>query len=425
MEVRDPIHGAIPLNEREVAVVDNRWVQRLRNIRQTGFSHLSFPGATHTRYAHCLGVMHLAGRAFDQAYSTWTFTDGDARSRFRDCVRLAALLHDLGHAPFSHCTEFAMPQLSSLGVSWLAPSTAGQPDRRAHHEDYTIAILELTDLVEVVSANFPCTTKHIAALISKDVRVDDGFFRDGGFDHRRLLSQIISSELDADRLDYLVRDAYYTGTQYGNVDVHWLMSSLCSHVADGQVWLAIESPALYAFEDFLIARHHMFLMVYFHHKSVVYEEMLRRWVGDVHTAWAIPNDLDEYLYFDDVALEYHLRSQSNRWAKRLVERRPFKRMAERHGSPGQVDLSDITDTLDAEGIEHIVASSTGRLSSYGQRRASRTPIYLLNRLPGQKTARVDRLVDASQIFYRYADARTITRVYVAPEDQERVRKLIP
>jgi len=420
MEVRDPIHGGIVLDAREVLVVDNRWVQRLRNIRQTGFSHLPFPGATHTRYAHCLGVMHLAGRAFDQAYSQWSFTSPGARDRFRSCVRLAALLHDVGHAPFSHCTEFAMPSLSSLGLPW----TRSTADRRATHEDYTIAILGLTELPQLIDAHFPCSTRHVACLISKDVRTDDDFFQDGGLDHRRLLSQIISSELDADRLDYLVRDAYYTGTQYGNVDVHWLMSSMCTHVADGRVWLAIESSALYAFEDFLVARHHMFLMVYFHHKSVVFEEMLRRWVAEAPGAWTVPEDLDDYLYFDDVALEHSLRGQPNDWACRIVERRPFKRVTELHGSPGQVDVSGVTGALEAAGLEYIEASSTGRLSAYGQRRRARTPLYLIHRLPGHAAGRVERLVDASKIFFRYAEARTIARVYVAPEDLAQARELI-
>ena len=115
MEVRDPIHGAMALDAGEARVADDPWMQRLRNIRQTGFSFLPFPGATHTRHAHSLGVMHLAGRAFDSAYARWSFASPDARDRFRSCVRLAALCHDLGHPPFSHCMEFAMPALGSLG----------------------------------------------------------------------------------------------------------------------------------------------------------------------------------------------------------------------------------------------------------------------------------------------------------------------
>src|SRR5690606_5133502 len=128
-----PIHGAIRLTAAETEVVDHPFVQRLRNILQTGFSHLPFPGATHSRYSHCIGAAFLAGRAFDSAYSDWHFTRPGARDDFRSLVRVAALCHDLGHAPFSHCTEFAMPPLAALGLTWYG---AGQGARRATHEDY-------------------------------------------------------------------------------------------------------------------------------------------------------------------------------------------------------------------------------------------------------------------------------------------------
>ena len=122
----------------------------------------------------------------------------------------------------------------------------------------------------------------------------DDFFVDDGLDHRRLLSQIVSSELDVDRLDYLVRDARYTGANYGQVDVNWLISNLDAWPADGQVCLGLDGRAVYAFDHFLIARHHMFLMVYFHHKSVVYEEMLRRYVDSAGCTWTFP-ELDGWL----------------------------------------------------------------------------------------------------------------------------------
>jgi len=297
VEVRDAIHAGIGLDEAEAKAVGNPWVQRLRMIRAVGFSGLPFPGAIHTRFSHSLGVMHVAGQAFDAAYRNWDFEQPGARARFRAAVRLAALCHDLGHGPYSHCSEFAMPPVAGLDLDWYRHDPG---DRQASHEDYTIAILRHTSLGRCIDTSFPCDARHVAALISDDVVVDDGFFHDGGLDHRRLLGQIISSELDADRLDYLVRDAYFSGARYGTVDVPWILSNLGAHAAHGQVWLALDSQALWAFEDFLVSRHHMFLQVYFHHKSVIYEEMLKRWVRD--TGWRVPVDLDAYLWLDDVAL---------------------------------------------------------------------------------------------------------------------------
>ena len=134
------------------------------------------------------------------------------------------------------------------------------------------------------------------------MRVEDDFFEDHGFDVRPLLSQLISSDLDVDRLDYLVRDSYYTGARYGQIDTHWLVSSLSRHVDEqGRVCLALDERALYAFDDYLVARFHMFLMVYFHQKSVAYEEMLRRHVEDgvAESGFRLPADFDAYLDTDD------------------------------------------------------------------------------------------------------------------------------
>ncbi|MCB9692163.1 MAG: HD domain-containing protein [Alphaproteobacteria bacterium] len=376
MKIRDPIHKGITLDASEVEVVRSPWVQRLRNIGQTGFASLPFPGATHSRFSHSLGVMHLAGRAFDQAYRDWTFSDPGARERFRSVVRIAALAHDLGHAPFSHCTEFAMPALADLGSTWLRPEP-----RRATHEDYTLAILEHTALGPTIAGAFPFTARHVAALISGDVRVGDDFFRDGGFDHRRLLSQIVSSELDVDRLDYLVRDAIYTGATYGQVDVDWLITNLTCWPADGAVGLGLDARAIYAFDDFLISRHHMFLMVYFHHESVVYEEMLKRHVQSEACTWSLPSDLDAYLQVDDIHLLMHLRASAEPWARRVIDHQPWIRILERHGSPSQADVGQEADRLRDAGLDPIVATSTGRLSRYadvGRKRRRAPSIYVVH-----------------------------------------------
>ena len=116
MEVRDTLYGAIPIPTKLMKVVDHPFFQRLRGIRQTGFSELPFPGATHTRYAHSLGAQHLVARAFDVVFRDHTFSSPKVREAYRDCVRCAMLLHDIGHMPFSHCTEFAMQSLDALNI---------------------------------------------------------------------------------------------------------------------------------------------------------------------------------------------------------------------------------------------------------------------------------------------------------------------
>jgi HD superfamily phosphohydrolase len=423
VEVRDPIHGTIELGPQEVVLANHPWLQRLRHIRQTGFSQMAFPGATHTRYMHSLGAMHLAGCAFDRAYRNWEFERKEAREQLRAAVRIAALCHDLGHPPFSHCMEFAMPGVSELPLTWVRSGSA----RMATHEDYTIAILESSSLRSALDSSFPFGARHVASLVRSDVKPGDDFFVDGGLDHRRLLSQIVSSELDVDRLDYLVRDALYTGARYGQVDTSWLLSNLTTWVANGQVNLALEGRAVYAFDHFLLARHHMFLMVYFHHKSVVYEEMLRRYVDGPDRPWRLPADLDQYHSTDDVALLAHLRGSTDPWARRIVEQRPFRRVVERHGGAREADVSEAQRKLLDAGLEVIVAASTGKLSPYtgvGKKRQAAPEIFVLERMPGQPVERVRSLTQASQVFERYADERVIGRLYVAPEQVDRATEIL-
>jgi HD superfamily phosphohydrolase len=424
VEVRDPIHGAIRLSAGEIALVDDPFVQRLRGILQTGFSYLPFPGATHSRYSHCLGVTHLAGMAFDRIFEGYTFSSENVRVRFREAVRLAALTHDIGHSPFSHCTEFAMPPRCELNLVWMVDGYSDEG--RASHEDYTVAILSHPRVTQIIETHFSVTSRHIAALISREVEVGDDFFMEQGLDYRSILSQIISSELDVDRLDYLVRDSYYTGARYGTVDVPWLLNNLRPVVHDNVVSLGLDSTALYAFDDFILSRHHMFLMVYFHHKSVVYEEMLKRHVLSDACEWKIPADLDAYLTVDDTALVHWLRGADCPWAQRITARLPYRRVLERHGGPSDVDLSSQASILEAAGIGVIYAGCTGELSRYhafGQKREGANSIYVIpNKVHGG--GEVQEIARQTKIFDRYAQGRRIARIYVDPKQEDAARNLL-
>ena len=421
-EIRDPIHGAVAVDDAERAVVDHPFVQRLRGIRQLGFSHLPFPGATHTRYNHSLGVMHLAGRAYDACFRDKPFASREAKRAYRHCVRLAALCHDLGHAPFSHAAEFAMPPLRELGIGCYDPAlVAHRLDKRATHEDYTIAILTRSSLADTIRENFGFSPEHVARLVSHEVAIDDDFFVYEGYDLRYLLSQLISSDLDADRLDYLVRDSYFTGARYGQTDVNWLISHMGRHVdGDGRVSLSLDRRALYAFDDFMIARFHMFVMVYFHQKSVAYEEMLKLYMQSGFCDYRLPADLAAYRKTDDAHLMAHLRNSDNDWARRIVEFDPIKVVFETVGVDAEQRLTEANSRLKAAGIEGFAVPGHGVV--YGQRKPGMPPIYVVDRV--NNVGQVEPVDEATGIFERYQDERCVGRLYVRAEQREAARGVL-
>ncbi len=428
LEVRDPLHGAIAVDAGELALIDQPAFQRLRHVRQLGFSELSFPGATHTRYLHSLGTMELATRAFDTLFARWTFADEARRARMRQMVRLAALLHDLGHAPLSHATEFAMPPVADLGLDALGrPDEA--PERRATHEDYTVLLLLGSAFTEALERHGDVPAAAVAGLIDPAVVVDPDLYRDGGLDFRPVLSQLISSELDADRMDYLMRDGYFTGVKYGHFDLDWLLSNLRPLEVDGRVFLALDSRAIYTFDHFLLARYHMFLMVYFHHRSVAYEQLLRAFLEDGGDGYTIPADPDLYTDYDDAHLHDVLRRSSHPMAQRVVQRRGYRLLLERHGGErdGLLDVEAVG--LRDAGIPHQHVTCRGVMSKY-MREHPRTgpagePIYVVWRgVSAGGHERVEPLSQATDLFDRYSGERQISRLYVPEERLDDARRVL-
>lgn len=414
--MRDPVHGTIELNRAEVAVLDSAAYQRLRAIKQLGFSEFSFPGATHNRYIHSLGVAHIASRAYDSVFREFTFSSTKAKDKFRQMVRLAALLHDIGHGPLSHTTEEVMPPVAELKVEVYKMNPRYDSKRQANHEDYTIKFITDSSLTDILERHFPdFTPLHIAGLIDKALNVPDDFYRDGEWDLRVVLSQIVSSELDADRMDYLERDAYYCGTNYGRVEQNWLVANLTFHRVEDRLHLALGRRALYAFDDFLLSRHHMHLMVYFHHKSIIFEEFLHRYLNSPDCTYHLPAAIDDYIKCTDYSLFQHLAGSSNEWARRISDRKPYKMLFEIHSNQQTERPQNIKKVLEAEGIPVIHASSQARLSKYhsGSELEKSQRIFVVDEYDYQ--AKPYPLEEATEIFKRYEHARQIDRLYVPPE----------
>ncbi len=389
MHIRDPIHGAIEITPDERALVDSPQFQRLRNVKQLGFADLAFPGATHTRYAHGLGAMAVATRVFDALAPKLELQSAD-RDRFRQTLRLAVLFHDLGHAPLSHATERIMPPAAELRVpEWTQEGRRRAPGRQADHEDYTLKLPP--------PGGNP--------------------FRSGGRDLLPILRQIVSGELDADRMDYLQRDSFFTGVNYGKFDLDWLVQNLESVERDGQVHLALQHRAVFAFEDFLLSRYHMFLSVYFHYASVGYEVLLQRYCDTSGGEYRLPADVDEYLQHDDVTLIAALRASSNPWARRIVRRNGYRLLVELGPSlegGATAQLEEQRARLTEAGIDSFTTLSRGVLSTYGREAT------LWVRSPRGEVP----IAEYTPLYERYAEAANLARLYAPPERFDEARRVL-
>lgn len=236
-EIRDPIHGYIYGTEVERKIIDTPVFQRLRRIRQLAGCHLVYPGGQHSRFEHVIGCMHLAGRVGDVLTARGANLGKDGIQK----LRLSALLHDVGHGPFSHMFEEVIAEKADFT-----------------HEDMTRKIIKKTEIGDIIE-KFGFSKKQISELsIGKSNK------------EKRFMNDVIGGSLSVDIMDYLLRDSYFTGVEYGKVDIHRIINSF--EIVREK--LAISHAALFAFEALMIARYEMFRAVYFHRTVRAAELML-------------------------------------------------------------------------------------------------------------------------------------------------------
>ena len=435
IHIRCPIHGTLPVSVREIKLIDHPFFQRLRNIKQLGFADLAFPGATHTRYAHSMGAMHVATRLFDRLFPprhlrSEAGVDGPGadlpervRARFRQATRLAMLFHDLGHAPLSHTTEMLMPSVGELGLGTFAGSDV---KRKATHEDYTLKIVLDSSLGELIKTLFDddgILAQDVAELIVGNTwQGTSPRYRHGGIDFAPVLRQIVSSECDADRMDYLQRDSFYSGVNYGKFDADWLIDNVTPVLQDGAVHLGIRSRAIFSFEDFLLSRYHMFATVYLHYTPVIFEKMLAKYFEQARGEFDLPADVEKYCAIDDVDLWAALRKSKNAWARRVVERKPFVLLDEKdeqHQQAGaSVSHDELVERLVAKKIEHIKTRSRSVLSKYFDT-VDKSPIFVVT-----GTGSPTLLEEFTPLYARYKKPATLERVFVDPARRVEARAIL-
>ncbi len=275
-EITDPIHKNIKFTQIEKELIDTPIFQRLRRIRQLAGAHLVYPGALHSRFEHSLGSMFLAGLSGQTLYSKDYITDMDVIQK----LRIAALLHDVGHGPFSHLFE----EVSKNGVKFS-------------HESFGQKIITNTIISDIIEKN-GYDSKEIASISF-------------GKHKMNFLNEIISGGLSVDLMDYLPRDSYFSGTEYGKIDYHRIINSLevSSHNN-----LGINKSSLYSYESMLISRYQMFKAVYFHKSVRSGEVMLVHSMKIQNDALNLtpPNSLEEFFVLhDEMVLEKLSRLSNN------------------------------------------------------------------------------------------------------------------
>ncbi len=315
---RDPIHGQIIVdNQILLDLINTPEFQRLRRIKQLGTSSLTFHGAEHSRFGHCLGVYEITRRMcnrFQRNYPTRKSGDGLWDDRERPVALFAALLHDLGHGPYSHTFEHIF---------------------HTDHEAITREIItsSSTNVNRILSRVSPTFPEEVASVIDHTY-------------HNPQVVQMISSQVDADRMDYLQRDSYYTGTNYGKFDLDRVLLMM-RPIKSG---IAFDISGMHAVEDYIISRLQMYLQIYFHPVSRSMEVILDHLLKRAKYIYQHPSEfepeftpymlmpffnnrftLDDYLALDDGVLTTyfnhwtHSRDEIlNDLARRFLNRRPLK-----------------------------------------------------------------------------------------------------
>ncbi|GAB4022078.1 MAG: HD domain-containing protein [Bdellovibrio sp.] len=414
MEIRDPVHGSIHILEEEELIIKNDFFQRLRNIKQLGFSEYVFPGATHTRFIHSIGVMSIGDRAFDKLFKNKLHHPDILR--IKETFKLACLLHDVGHAPLSHSTETVMPMVSELEIPKQFQSAKDlKTNRQATHEDYTIKSIADSSFAtsfKGVENRFGVERKHIADLIVGKCQ-DKSYFTFEGINYFPLLNQLVSSELDCDRMDYLLRDSYFCGVSYGGYDLDWLIDNLEVCIVDDQAYLGITERAVVTFDDFLLSRYHMFIMVYFHYRSVCLEQLLYKYFKTSPEEYKIPADIEQYIEHDDHYLMKIMRMSKNAYAQSIVKNKIPKKIFESFNEDQHRLLQKIQNYLEQEGIEYIRGSSRGRLSKYylEEETKEKFPMKVVRKKFDSEDRIFSDITDATDLFLKFSKSHEVNRLH--------------
>jgi uncharacterized protein len=416
-ELRCPIHGFIPFNDWERDIINHSAFQRLRRIRQLAWTDQVYPGAMHTRFEHSLGVMHIASQLFEAVCGgsrpllrNEGYTDDGLRLD-KDVVRLAALLHDVGHSPFSHGAESLFP---------IDPATK----KPFKHEAYSAAIIrsEFRDVIDnhpFNQRNHCITADQIACLLEGS----------SGAGHRIFWRALIDGQMDADRMDYLLRDSMHAGVDYGKYDWRRLLNTIEAIEKPQQpgetgrqgLRLGVAEGGYHAAEALVLARYYMFTQVYFHKTRVAYDLHLRGAMKEILPGGIFPSPsadgIKEYLRWDDWRVLGQLASgKGGEHGARLSSRQHYRQVYYTPETPSSGDLVKLDQARERIG-DLVVAEESSTTSAY---KLDGPDISVVS----DDGARVLRPLSHYSSVVRNLNKIAITRLYARPERADIARSRI-
>ena len=415
-EFRCPVHGFIEVSDWERSVIDQPAFQRLRRIRQLGWTDYVYPGGTHTRFEHSLGVMHVATRMYDaiskrseSLLQSRLAYDDVGRKRDRQLIRFAALLHDVGHGPFSHASEELLP---------IRPAT----NKKYSHEQYSAEIIRhrLQHAIEEhpTNENMSLSADDIASMI------------DGTSLNRRVLfwRELIEGQMDADRMDYLLRDSHHLGVQYGRFDLDRLVATVMAvemrreDPEGSDCRLAVEEGGWHAAVGLILARYFMFTQVYFHRTRVAFDIHLKHALAHMLQGCVFPmpvgEGIDEFLQWDDWRVLGRIaEGNGGDHGVRLHDRNHYRRIWESTESP-LVDAQKLLESLRTALGELLVEEARAANSWY---KTGDPDIQVAN----EDSGRVRPLSDYSSVIRQLREApHRQVRFYSLPEKASEGRRIV-
>lgn len=409
-EIRCPVHGFITINDWEREIIEQPAFQRLRRIRQLAWTDMVYPGGMHTRFEHSLGVMHVADQLYQGIVqrsgeilkSELSYND-DGLKIDRALVRLTALLHDLGHTPFSHAGEELFP-LREDGKA------------RYKHEHYSAAIIRthLRDAIEnhPLRQNYRVSADDIAALLEGKVSAGRALF----------WRELIDGQLDADRLDYLLRDSLHTGVGYGKFDWQRLVASVQAvPVPQGRgLRLGVSEGGFHAAEALVLARYLMFTQVYFHKTRVAFDHHLQRALQTMLGGTFPPpvaKGLEAFLQWDDWRVLGKLaEGEGGDHGRRLAARDHFREVYHTPETPTESDL-EILQRVRTGLAELVQAEERAEKSWY---KVGTPDIPIVSDNPGRT---VSPLSQYSSVVGRMAAIGKVM-LYCRKDDAEKAREQV-